>query len=230
MKRVFILFAIAFIAMSPTCSQKDFEGSVTYVMELEGDFVGMMEAYMPDSYIFSFKDNKTLLRINGGMLESIMGKMLIDNITGTTYIINDAEKTVFKLGTVENPDDIDTTQTGPVITELDEKSQILGYSCKKYKILYNQGGNEYVQYVWATKEIDIRLNAVENSGIPGSMNFFGLDAFPLKIESKIAEGGIEFTMVLTATELESEKLDAKDFSIPDDYQEKEFDNIMNIMK
>ena len=228
MKNVFVLIMLAFLAMGQTCSQKDFEGSLTYELDLEGDFMGLMEAYMPDSYVFSFKEGKTLLRINGGLLESIMGKILIES--EKSYIINDAEKSVYELSGTDNPEEIDADQQGAIITELNETETILGFECKKYEMLFNKGGNEYIQYVWATKEIGNRLNGLNESGVPGKFNFMGLDAFPLKIQSKISEGGISFSLLLTAVKIEKAKLDAKDFVIPDDYDVKALNDMLNFPK
>ncbi len=58
MKKLLLLFIIPILGMGQTCSQKVFEGSITYKIDLEGDFVTLMEAYMPDSYVFSFKDKR----------------------------------------------------------------------------------------------------------------------------------------------------------------------------
>ena len=214
--------------MGQICSQKVFEGTITYKIDLEGDFVSLMESYMPDSYDFSFKDNKTLLLINGGLLESIMGRILIDQ--GKSYIINDAERTVYGLSATNNPDEIDSTRQGPKITELDESENILGFNCKKYKMLFNEGGNEYTQYVWATKDIQVRFDGFSHGEVPGTFSFIGLDAFPLKIQSKISEAGFAFTMLLTATDINRTKLDQNDFILPVDYDKKDLSDMFGFPK
>ncbi|MFC2113783.1 DUF4412 domain-containing protein [Bacteroidota bacterium] len=223
---IFLLFIL--VCMGQTCSNKSFEGSVTYTMEFEGDFVALMETYMPESYLFSYKDGNTLIQINGGLLETLMGRILVNGSSGESFLLKAEEKRAYRFSGTSNPEEIDENQSGPRIIETDETETILGFKCNLYKMIFNEGGNELIQYVWATKEIDIKINGIENTGLPGTFSFLGLDAYPLKIKAKIQEGGFDFMIILTATSIHPDKMNSGDFRIPDDYEILDFNNAFSI--
>jgi len=222
MRNRILLLGFIIILASFTPTNKSFEGKIIYKMEVEGDFMSMLKSYLPESYIFSFKDENTKIEIKGGLLEMVMGTILITH-SGERYMLNAEKKTATKLPVATDDSEIEKTEP-PKVTQLNETETILGYQCQKYKIVYNEGGNEVTQYLWATPDINLKLNGMESAGIPGTFNFNGINAFPLTIEMVVNQMRFDMNLLLYASSIKKEKFKKSDFEIPSDYSIKEFDN------
>lgn len=222
MKKLMLIFPILIMLTGFTGDKKVFEGTIVFKIDVEGDFMNMMKAYLPDSYIFSFKDENVRIRIKGGLLEMLAGNILI-NASGDTYLINDDEKTAFLIKSAGNEENFEK-RDAPKVEKLNESEEILGYHCDKYKIVMNEGGNEVVNFVWATDQLKLKLKGMESSGVPGYFNYEGLDAFPMKIKMQVNQMGFNLDLVIQAVSIRAEKFKKEEFIIPKDYTIKPFEN------
>jgi len=169
-----------------------------------------------------FKDKDVKIEINGGLLEMMMGTILLKE-SGEAYILNKENKTASIIRTVGESDDIEKSDA-PKITDMNEDEVILGYKCHKYKLILNEGGNEVTQFVWATTDIHLELKGLESAGIPGYFKYNGLNAFPLKIQMTVKQEGFDMKMIFIAQSIKKEKYKATEFEVPSDYTVKEFEN------
>jgi len=222
MKKTILFLLTSVILFSFTPGEKPFEGKVVYKMELEGDFMSMLKPYLPESYTFMFKNDNVKVEIKGGLLEMVMGTILVTK-SNEAFVLNTEKKTASKLPQADKNTIIDSSGA-PKVTKLNETDIILGYQCQKYKIVQNEGGNEIVQYIWATPDLNIKLKGLENTGIPGTFNFNGINAFPLKIEMLVNQMGFDMNLVFYASSIKKEKYKNNEFEIPADYTIKEFEN------
>ncbi|HPD66124.1 MAG TPA: DUF4412 domain-containing protein [Bacteroidia bacterium] len=222
MKKFILLIPIILLLSSFSGDKKIFEGTIVFKMDVEGDFMSMMKSYLPDSYVFSFKDENVRIRIKGGLLEMMAGNILVTK-SGDTYLINDEEKTAWEIKAAGKNTEFENREA-PKVIKLNESEEILGYHCEKYKIVMNEGGNEIVQYIWATDQLSLKMKGLESAGVPGYFNYEGLDAFPLKIQMNVDQMGFNMNLILRAVDIKNEKFKSSEFQIPKNYTIKPFEN------
>lgn len=216
MKRVIVLIAIVFVTAT-LYAQKPFSGKIEFAISMTGEGADQLAAFMPNSYQYFIDGSNVLFRMEGGLTAAMMGDVVINNNTGESYMLKHGEKTAYKIGDDEDGEDI---VKDIKVTKMDEKIEIQGYKCQKYKVTAADG---VTQYVWTTTEINIKKpRSKVNSQIGGGNLFMeGLEGFPLKMMTSVPGTGM--TMVMTADKISAEKPDKNMFIIPDSYEIKDFD-------
>lgn len=214
------------IAAQASQAQKTFYGTVEYDYQIQGENAEMMASFMPEKMVVKYGKAGILTTMEGGMMAAMMGKIVVNNNTGKAFVIKDDTKTVY----IMSEEDMETgdTPTDPEITDLGETEEILGYTCKKYKMISETAGMKQEQYIWATNKLKIpEYKNLPKQDLTGSnLMAAGLEGFPLKVEMAIPE--TEMTLTLLVTLLEEEKISDDLFEAPSDYEEKPYSEFMNM--
>ncbi len=96
-----ILFALLLTVSTWTLlqAQETFKGTIEYSYQLEvegdGEEAEMMASFMPEKMITRYGDNQMATEMEGGMVASMMGRIIVNN--GQSYVVKDAKKTIFEM-------------------------------------------------------------------------------------------------------------------------------------
>lgn len=226
MKSMITCGLVLLFSISIAGAQETFQGTVTYKYEIEGENAEMMASFMPEAMIVKYGETGMLTEMQGGMMAAMMGKIVVNSKSGETFVLKENEKSVYlmKEEDLEGTEAVDSTN----VQKLDESKEILGYECRKYKVVSKQEGKETTQYMWVTDELKIPEmdmpgmqqlgNSVMGNGkIPG---------FPMQVEVTIPN--MSTKLLLTVSELDFTKVDAKEFDRPEDYTVKDFSEMMKM--
>ena len=198
-------------------------------MEYEGEGMAMMASMMPSGMIFQFRGEDITYEMTGGMMASIMGKFIFQGKKGEMYMVKESEKVAYQFSEEMLKEGQEKAEDNkPKVTALDETAELLGYSCKKFKVVSKgQDDAPITQYIWATEDLKIRQpksSMGEAAGISQfAMQEMGVQGFPLRVETHTTAAGIDMTMLMVAKEIDANKPDKKEFTFGSDYEVKEFD-------
>jgi len=167
-------------------------------------------------------------------MAQMMGEIIVDNLTGSSYMINHAEKVAYKMENAVKESVEGMEISRPTITKMDEEVEILGYNCQKYKVESAIEDQTVESFIWVSKDIAVPYpkNSGNMPGGSGAFYFPELEGFPLKMVNNINSGTGLVKMEMVAVNVERKALDDSLFAIPEGYEEKNFDNsmFMNPMK
>jgi hypothetical protein len=216
---IYLLITLIFSSISYQTNQNDyFEGKIIYESfnrDEEGELVpaevlGRQEHFFRDNFY------KFSMEVKGGMANLSFREVIVNTKDSTRYSVDHFNKEYTSLGMEE-------TSTAYLPMELDllhAQDTILGYPCKKYKILqldyYTQTPS--YSYLWVTEDLSIK-------SLPILAKIFGyrntlirdgsLNGIILRYES---ENTITSeALVVTATEVTPKQLDVSDFIVPSMY-------------
>ena len=220
------LFSLLFLFICGLGVQaQNFSGTITYHPTVTGENAAMAQAMMPSSYIYKVSDQNLLLKIEGGMMASMMGDFLVVGKKGKSYMIKHAEKKAYLIKKIEDTGE----KSSPVITKEDETAVILGHTCQKYKVeLENAGMGTMTQYVWAAADLKLAEPKAGTKKLDmGSISIKGIDGIVLKSVTEI----MGMTMTNTATDISTEVPSKSTFTVPKGYkvEEKSIEDIMGGM-
>lgn len=222
-KSVIYLFLFLFAVVSAG-AQKTFQGTVTYTYEVKGDNAEMMKSMMPQSMIIKYGDESMMTEMKGGMMASMMGKIIVNGKAGEAFVVQDAQKSIY----VMKLDEQQAEQTNvKEVSKMDEQKEILGYDCQRYKMIMTQNGQEMTQYMWVTEELkapEIKAPGLQQMG--GAMASGKIPGFPMSTEVTIP--GMNATMIMTVSDLNFDKVPANTFDRPEDYTVKDFEELMKM--
>ncbi|MCZ6900431.1 MAG: DUF4412 domain-containing protein [Bacteroidetes bacterium] len=209
-------------------SQDTFEGTISFKVNIIGENAEQMAQFMPQGYEFSFKGTKSIFKISGGMMAQMMGEIIVDNQTGSSYMINHAEKVAYKMENTMNESVEGMEISRPTITKLDEEVEILGYNCQKYKVVSTMQDQTMESFIWVSKDIVVHYpkNSGNMPGGSGAFYFPELEGFPLKMVNNLNSGMGLVKMEMVAVNVERKALEDSLFAIPEGYEEKNFDPSM----
>jgi len=209
-------------------SQDTFEGTISFEVNIIGENAEQMAQFMPQGYEFSFKGTKSIFKISGGMMAQMMGEIMVDNQTGSSYMINHAEKVAYKMENTMNESVEGMEISRPTITKLDEEVEILGYNCQKYKVVSTIQDQTMESFIWVSKDIVVPYpkNSGDMLGGSGAFYFPELEGFPLKMVNNLNSGMGMVKMEMVAVNVERKAMDDSLFNIPEGYEEKNFDASM----
>ncbi|MBK6731920.1 MAG: DUF4412 domain-containing protein [Bacteroidetes bacterium] len=214
MKKITIAIAIILVSVTTTFSQKTFQGTLEYKIEMSGGMAEMMAGMMPEKYIFEVLKSDYLLYMQGGLVSEMMGKVLYQDNTGEAFIIKDGDSTIYTIDLTQQA----TPQT--TVTATDETKEILGYTCKKYNVISVVDDIATTQNVWANEKY--LLPKVKNSqGLNMNSTFYfdGIKGMPMRTEIEVE--GMVISMELI--NMETKKPSKTHFTLPKDYAVKPFD-------
>lgn len=213
MRRVLKTFGIFCFIGVLTAYAQYFEGVITFKSEVVGQNADQMKALMPTSYIMKFKGKKSRIEMKGGMVEMMgMGTTIYDG-DRYTYILNSSQKKAQKMDVYKAKDDVKEEVDKPQIKKLGPGEKILGYNTVKYEVKLNTSQGPLTQVMWIAPDIKVEKNkAVKNAQ---SFMVEGVEGFPLKIVQNMDNLGVK--IILTATQVEKQRLSDSEFEIPSDY-------------
>lgn len=223
MKRIFIYLFLLLGSLSTLTAQDTFQGTVTYTYEVKGENAEMMQAMMPQKMVVKYGKKHMMTYMEGGMMAGMMGKIVVDTESGESFVIKDDEKAVYMM----KKEDLEQAEQPKVNNSIEEgeTKDILGYTCKKYKLSATQNGQEVTQYIWATEELkapDLRTPGMQQMSNMGLAEH--VKGFPMEIE--IAMPGMKTTMIMRVSELDDTKISASEFKRPEGYETKDFSEFM----
>ncbi len=217
-KSIIFLWGILILSL-PSMAQGFFEGKINYKVSIEGDNAEMFAAFMPESFNYLIGKNDIKFSIKGGMMESMMGEWLVNNESGTAYMLQHSSQTAYKI----DPETAQSEEVDfkPEITSSDKTKEIAGYNCRMYEVTLETPQGDMKQEIWATKDIKVKKPSVEAAGNMSQVFIEGLDAFPLEIVSDMPMGMGKMTM--SANEVQAGNVDDTMFKVPSDYKVEKFD-------
>lgn len=203
---------IAILLMIPALVMaQGFEGVIKFSMDYKGDQADLVKQQMPSSTTITIKGNNTKVVTTGGVMASMIGDVINKGDEKTSYFIQSANKTVYKVKNDELKND-KKDDDGPKVTKENSTAKILGYTCQKYKVETKSG----INYVWATKEIDIG-----NVEFRGKVSYKGVEGMVMKQEMNITDQGMTFVITMTMVSFDKKSVADAEFVIPSDYTVKE---------
>ncbi len=224
MKYISIALISLSILLSGYAINGGFEGKVKFSIKVEGQNAQMIQAMMPTAYNYHFRGKDMRFIMEGGMMSSLMGDILVDSKKDVTYIIQHSSQSIFELPTEDVQEGEDAIPASkPKVTPLNETETILGYKCKKYEVVIVSQGAESVSHVWSTTDLDIDIEKAESGRFGGNMFFEGVPGFPLKMVATSNQGGLTLTFTNEAISIEEQKLSDEYFKLPASYTKRAFD-------
>lgn len=205
------LFSIVSIG---SFAQDTFEGTIKYKISFEGRELSAQEkAQMPSEQIIYYKgpliktDNITAM---GGV------STIVDSETKTNIILYDmmGQKMAFK---GQDTSSTEEKQLTPKVTALEESKTILGYKCKKYELVFEEG---FTIEAYITEEIDAKDPVLSNvKDIKGFMLEF----------TQTSKEDEDIIVNYTVTEVSKAKVKKTIFNIPAGYEVKTMEDLKNMM-
>lgn len=176
---------------------------------------GDVSSMMPKGLEFKTKNGNTLTKMEGGMMANM--EMLYLKDKAQSYRIDRQGKTYSVLPAHSATES--TTSPEVKITKTNETAKILDYLCTKYIAESTINDKTTQQIFWTTtaiKDFDMKSLARQRMGNnPQSLFYEKIEGVPLKIEMTMPQGN----MVMQATSIKRQSLNASDFTIPSDYKE-----------
>ncbi len=222
MKKIFLSTLVALLTISSVYSQKTVIGDVTYSYNILGEGAEMMAAMMPEKMVITYGKDGMMVKMVGGMMASAMGTTIVNVETGETYVIKDAEQTVYVQSADEAEAEMEDVEN-PKPVKHDETMEILGYKCTLYTQTVTMQGMSMTQKLWVTDDLkapDYDKKALKGMSGMNTMNF-DVNGFPLMIEMDIP--GMPVTMELKVVNLDLKKVNKSLFEKPKGYTEKSMD-------
>jgi hypothetical protein len=218
LKSLIVSFVILSILSLRLLAQEPFEGTIEYDFSVSGAMAQMAKNQVPKRQVMKYGKNKMLMITEGGAMPM---KSLVDVEKNVTYMINDKEKSAKRLkNNSEKTADqkaSDDSKDEPIVTKLDEKAEILGYTCTKYKVVAKaMMGMEVTQYVWAAEKLKQPFDTKSKESLKSAGAIKGIEGIPLKMVSEM--GGIDFKTTMTAVSVKKEKIPGSEFELPKDYK------------
>jgi len=213
MKKTLILI-FSLISLSSAWAQSTFEGTIAYSFKLTGDMAEQVASFMPTGYTIKTKGNNSLVAMEGGMMAA-MGTILHDGAADVTYMLDKTNKKALKMKADKNE-----VEPEVKVTKEAEVVEIAGYRCQKYKVIMTTDEGSVTQYIWAASDLKVTPSKSGSGNMSGISFIKGIDGAPLKIVSTQEQLG---TMIITATKVTPENLDASLFRVPEGYKVEDFD-------
>lgn len=204
-------------------AQKTFYGTLEYAYQIEGPEAEMMAMFMPQKMIMKYGKNGMSTHMEGGMMAGMMGRIVVNAKTGERFAVKDSEKTVYLMeeeDVEKSQDAMKNQQNKPEL--LDGTETILGYTCKKYRLVNKSPEGDMEQFIWATEELKAPEIDMPQTDQMNSLDF-GIEGLPLKVE--IALPGTTSKMIMLATKLDDTAPDSSEFDRPKDYEVKPFSEL-----
>ncbi|MEX0811154.1 MAG: DUF4412 domain-containing protein [Chitinophagales bacterium] len=222
MKKLLLIAIVVTTQFFAWAGPEDFEGNITFGIDLEGTGTDILKAMLPNSYVYVLKEDQMIFRMEGGMAGGMLGEVMINANDGHHYVVKHKEQTAYKIDP-ESMKEGKSTPTDAEITALDEYQDIVGYKCRKYKVTVTQDGKKMDQFLWATTDIKIKGQDDINPELSGNIFYEGVKGFPLKMETTIDKMGMSFKMIMTANSVQKQQIESGIFTLPASYKIEPFD-------
>ncbi len=227
MKKISLYLSLFLFGAAVAYGQKPFEGTVTYTYEVTGQNAEMMASMMPNKMIVKYSQEGMVTEMEGGMMAGMMGRIVVNSKKDEAFVVKEAEKAVYVMKP-EDMKDAEQPDLSKNITETEETMEILGYTARKYKLDVHQGGMQTQQLLWLTDKLqapEIKAPSFQQMG--GNLMAGGqLPGFPLRVEISIPQ--TQATIIMTATDLNFDKVAPAEFEKPAGFTEKDFSQMMQM--
>lgn len=205
-------------------AQETFQGTLQYNFKMMGEGVEQYQAMLPTGMSMTVLKSDMIMEMQGGMMQMMMGKILVQGKKGKSYMIKDSEETIYVMDPekMKQGDEDDKETAEPVITKEDEVVTIAGYECQKYKVEVETAQGPATQYVWVTDKLkmpEMKSSGGGLSGMSSGISMKGLPGIPLKTMS--TQGPM--TVIMTASKVDTKAPSKKLFKLPKGYSKEEFD-------
>lgn len=221
MKKIFLMLTIALSSILLANAQEKFNGTVHYNLDYMGSGIEAFKGMLPSGYTFKFLNGDMLMRMEGGMAAAMMGDIVHLGQKGETYMLKPSDKKALRMASDENNA---TSNSDTKVEDTGETETIAGHKCKKYKVTINKDGESIINYIWATKDLDVvKPKKASGMGSGGSLFVDQIDGYPLKVQVTSNMAGMSFTMTMTADKLDNTAPSKDLFIIPSDYKVEDFD-------
>lgn len=199
-------------------------GSIVYTTDYKADSGSGKEeiAKMMDGSESTIKFNGKKFKMEMSM--GIMKTSIITKDGKEIYMLmNMMGKKIALKGNSEEMKKLSKKQSGDAAKEItytlgSETKKILGYPCKKYTAVVEEGGKKYTNVIWSTEEITASGELMN----PGSS---GVKGFALEAYTYV--GGLKTHML--ATSFDKSVPDDKEFELPSGYEVKTVEELLGLM-
>jgi GLPGLI family protein len=209
-----LITAAALLLSAFTFAQK--EGSITYLMTMEGlppeqaAMMGDMETKIV------YKDNKTYSEMNSMM----MSYKTVTDDKGSLVLMDQMGNKFFMRTTKAEMDKMAEGNKEPKIEYTEEKKTIAGYECKKAIVTNTGKEGEVKTDVWYTEKVPYVSGGGGRKG--GGEMFKGLKGMPMEFAVKNGPYNIK----MTAKEVSFDKVSDSVFTLSTEgYTEKKMDDL-----
>jgi len=194
-----------------------FEGKIIYSMLTAGNYGSIspnvnsseQEVYIKGTF-FKFKSTK------GIVSEVNLGEVIANSEDSSRYSVNHFTQTAISLGMERNA----AAYKPKAVEYLHSNDSILGYECKKYKILQRDflSGEDKIKHVWVAKDLKIK-------NLPLLAEIFGYQNTILKdgslpgiiLRSELVNENGDVQNLIKAKEIVPMPLEHTVFEVPDYY-------------
>ncbi|MFT5820734.1 MAG: hypothetical protein ACI8ZM_001981 [Crocinitomix sp.] len=213
MKNTLLILAIFLLPILSYCQSDTFQGEVKYDITYEGEGAEYMSMIGFSEYHYYFGDQKTRLKLSGGMAY-LLNDFITNNVTGEKVMIDDVNKVVYSI----EPDEAgeEEENENALVVKTKDKEKIMGYKCTKYIVTVKTDSSEETTEYWTTNKINV--NADVNIGLVSGLNYSGVEGFPLRISWTFDD----LTMTQEATYINTDIPATSKFEIPSTYAAKDF--------
>ncbi|MCB0622098.1 MAG: DUF4412 domain-containing protein, partial [Saprospiraceae bacterium] len=224
-KAVFFLALLLCAGLQTTVvGQSEFQGTVDYKFEINGEGAEFMALMMPQKMVVKYGKKSMMTYFVGGMMEAMVGKIVVDGQHDEVFIVKEDEETVYMMG----PEDLEEGQevsTPKEVVKEKETETIMGYKCQKYKVvLAGEEGAEQVQYIWTTEKLkapNFKAGSAGKFNMMGNLPEGAVPGFPLKVTT-LADPSMDITVTMVASMIDEQSIPKEEFYRPKDYEVKEF--------
>ncbi|MCB0662678.1 MAG: DUF4412 domain-containing protein [Saprospiraceae bacterium] len=228
MKKTIQLLGLLLVVFSGALqAQKEFTGTMTYSYTFEGEDVEMFISMMPEKMIVQYGDRGIITHMEGGLVASMMGIIVVDTENQISFIKKESEKSIYLVND-EDAEEMGEGMESSEVKTFDETKEIMGYTCYKYETeTTDANGQTLKQTIWATK--DLKLKKYDFSGkakelMANAYNEKLKDALPMEVE--VFMPAMEMTLKLTVTNIEKSKIPSERFDIPKGYAQKDISEML----
>lgn len=181
---------------------------------MQGGATPDMSSLVPTGFSVKVKDGNTLATMEGGAMQ--MEILFLKEQDKTVRL--DRKNKTFSVLTGANSSR-QTNALSVSVTKTKETVKVLGYTCTKYIAAVTENEETVNQVYWTTTEIkDLDIKSLTKQRMAGGgqpLFYDGIEGVPLKIEMSVQEAKI----VMEIADIKREKLNAGDFTVPEDFKE-----------
>lgn len=215
-----------FVLAAPLAAQPAFEGHIVYQFTFDIDDdqqAAQLAMVMPTSLDFKFKGTSTWAKFSGGMMEAVMGDMIVNGASQQAYLVRHTEKTAYVVDQQPPEDEPGTELPKPT----GNQAMILGYSCQEYMLQTETPEGLLTQSFWISDAIQVEIPDFANTGFGLGLTLPGMEGLPLKVEMS-APGG-EGSLTILATKISPESIADTLFTVPEGYAIKSFEEALQTL-
>ncbi len=188
---------------------ENFEGTITYSVNLVGEDASTYADFMPDTYDYYFSESGAKLTSTGGNGANHESLILFKKNKGlTTYLMKPTSKIAQKITDAAMAIE---EKSSSVYEEEDVIDKIYRYNCRKFKLI----SDVIDRIVWTSDEITVDDRVLRWDGFLPVLGADNLPGFPMKVMESIP--GMSLTIIMTVSNVISRTIINSEIEIPDDY-------------